>query len=119
MDLGRQVVLIYQVPEVGWHVPKVLAKKMFFNVSDSTTEITTNYKSFLERNKDANALLDSIGNHKNLIRIKPDSIMCDSFVRGRCVATLNGDALYYDDDHLSNEGAKLIVNEIMKSIKMQ
>ena len=42
--------------------------------------------------------------------------MCDSFVSGRCVGTLNGEALYYDDDHLSNAGAKLIVKEILKSI---
>ena len=116
MDLGRKVVLIYQVPEVGWNVPQLMAKKMFFNTSDSTTEITTNYKFYLERNKDSNAVLDSLGNHKNLIRIKPDSILCDSFVSGRCVATLNGVPLYYDDDHLSNEGAKLVVKEILKNI---
>lgn len=116
MDLGRQVILVYQVPEVGWNVPKVLAKNKFFNKNTSENEITTNHKVYLERNKETNDILDGLGIHKNLIRIKPDSIMCDSFISSRCVATFNGDVFYYDDDHLSNAGARLITREILKNI---
>lgn len=63
--------------------------------------------------------LDRIGEHTNLIRIRPDKILCDTFVEDRCVVERNGVRLYYDDNHLSNTGARLVVDEIMKHVEKE
>lgn len=61
--------------------------------------------------------LDSINGEKNIIRIRPDKIMCNTFVKGRCVSYINGDALYFDSNHLSNLGAKNNFRECFSSHK--
>lgn len=109
LNLGKNVVLVYPIPEVGWNVPNYAAKKAMF-YGDSF--VSTSYTRFLERNKDTIATLDAIGEHENLKRVYPERLLCNSFVKNRCIATLNGHSLYYDDDHLSNHGANYIVKEI-------
>lgn len=63
------------------------------------------------------ATLDSIPDRKNLIRVRPDKILCDTLIPGRCVTQIGNEVLYYDDDHLSNKGAQLVIDEAMKFIK--
>ena len=107
--LRKPVFLIYPIPEVGWHVPNTLYKKYMRGESLS---ISTSHERFKSRNYFINEVFDS-ATEGNLVRVKPEEILCDTYVRDRCVATLNGAALYYDDDHLSNAGARLVVDEIM------
>ncbi len=82
----------------------------------NTEDLTTSHRAFTERNKAAYDALDSIGEHPNLVRIKPESMLCDTYVKGRCVVQLKGGPLYSDDNHLSSAGARLIVGEISKHI---
>lgn len=116
LNSNRKVILVYPIPEAGWDVPKYLSKKIMFQIDRGAGDLSTSYAAYKSRNKDAIRALDSIGEHKNLLRIKPDKILCDTFVKDRCVAQLNGVPLYYDDNHLSNAGARLVVDEIMKHI---
>jgi len=118
LRIGKKVVLVYPIPEAGWHVPTYMVKKAVFeHPIENNTDLSTSYDVFKKRNKEIIEALDSIGENKNLVRIRPDKILCDSFVRERCVVQLNGVPLYYDDDHLSNVGAKLIADEILKAIE--
>ena len=82
----------------------------------NTEDLTTSHRAFIERNKAAYDALDRIGEHPNWVRIKPESMLCDSYVKGRCVVQLNGAPLYSDDNHLSRAGARLIAREIAKHI---
>ena len=45
-------------------------------------------------------ILDSIVSEK-IVRIYPEDIFCDSFVRNNCVGSFENDIFYSDDDHLS------------------
>lgn len=117
LNTGRKVVLIYPVPEMGWEVPKVLAKRQFTGKILTTVDGSTLYPVYLKRNKRAIEALDSLGERDNLIRIRPDKLLCNTFISGRCVAHMDGVPLYFDNNHLSNEGAKLIVMEIMNSLR--
>ena len=78
--------------------------------------ITTDSNKFQSRIKYFDDGYDSIGINNNLIRIRADLIFCNSFEKLKCVSQINGIPLYYDDSHLSNDGARLVVNEIMKYI---
>jgi hypothetical protein len=109
-------VLIYQVPEMGWDVQRVLSKHWLLSNAPSDTAGSVSYDRFLERNKEAILALDSINGGKNIIRIRPDKIMCDTFVKERCVSHVNGAALYFDSNHLSNLGAKIILENVLPVI---
>ena len=117
LDSGRRVVLIYPIPEMGWDVPSRLSKIYRVNHSISPPDASTSYSRFLERNKKAYDALDAIGHHQNLIRIKPENILCNTYVKERCIAQLNGVSLYYDNNHLSDAGALLIASQIIEAVQ--
>ncbi len=114
LNSGKRVILVYPVPEVGWNVPIYASKKFLHSTENS---ITTNYETYLQRNATAIKALDSLGMHDNLVRIHPDKTLCNTSAKGRCNAVSNGVPLYYDEDHLSNVGAALLTNEIIKNFR--
>jgi hypothetical protein len=125
LSSGKTVILVYPVPEVGWNVRVMLAKKRLLESRHwdllvpnrlFDPEVSTSYQHYLERNREVIENFDNIGEHPNLVRIRPDKLLCDTYLKGRCVATLNGEPLYNDDDHLSNMGARLVVDEIMRKV---
>ncbi len=111
LDAGKNVYLVYPVPEVGWNVPNEIFKKLKRHQEAS---ITTSEAVYQERSKEVVAAFDSIGKRKNLKRVYPDRILCGGDAQGRCVTELNGDILYFDDDHLTVEGANLLVKRLFK-----
>lgn len=114
---GYKVILIYPIPEMGWLVPQKLGRIYSINNYLAPTDASTSYDVFKNRNARAYEALDSIGLHPKLIRIKPEDLFCNTFISNRCSAHINNSPLYKDDDHLSNEGAKMIVKEIMETLK--
>ena len=61
-------------------------------------------------------ILDSIVSEK-IVRIYPEDIFCDSFVRNNCVGSFENDIFYSDDDHLSLVGANLLAKNIIGNIQ--
>jgi hypothetical protein len=117
LESGRKVILIYPIPEAGWDVPARLARIYKLNGEIRAEDASTSYMRFIERNKDAYIALDSLGDHKNLIRIKPENFLCNTYVENRCITHINGIPLYFDNNHLSNAGAQIINDEIIKFIQ--
>jgi peptidoglycan/LPS O-acetylase OafA/YrhL len=101
LAMGKRVVLVYPIPEVGWDVPRRLAQLMRAHPGRNEP-ITTSYDVFTARSRNAYVALDSIGNPPNLVRVRPAEVFCNSFMAGRCVAAINGIPLYRDDDHVNN-----------------
>ncbi|MFT7562203.1 MAG: peptidoglycan/LPS O-acetylase OafA/YrhL [Flavobacteriales bacterium] len=122
-EYGHKVILVYPTPEVGWHVPKLI-KERLDKVSDlplgrkrkafEEMAITTSYNVYKERNGNSRAILDRITN-TNVSRVYPDKLFC-SEESGRCITHDHEKIFYYDDDHLSFEGGKLVVEEIEAAI---
>ena len=61
-------------------------------------------------------ILDSIKG-KNIYRVFPHKIFCDSLIKHRCVSHNDKKIFYSDDDHLSSKGAEMINSLIMDEIK--
>lgn len=114
LDLGKNIILVYPIPEVGWVVPTYAAKSFRYY---GNGDVSTSYEKYLKRNAKAFTAFDAIGEHMNLKRIYPHKILCDTYIKERCIATLDGHSLYFDDDHLSNFGAQLIVDEIVSKMR--
>jgi len=115
-----KIVLIYPVPEVGWNVSKKLIIRLALNGDGlkgvfESNPLTTSHKVFLERSKNIYKIYKSI-NNQNIIRIYPEKILCNSLIKNRCITHDKSKVFYIDDDHLSYEGAKLIVNKIEKAL---
>ena len=117
LEKGHKVVLIYPIPEVGWHVPKKINsnwKNRFFN-NEYEKDITTSFEVFKKRTKESFDLLDSI-NHTNLSKVYPHKLFCNNPIKDRCITHDNRFIFYADDDHPSKIGAKMINNLILDKI---
>jgi len=118
LDAGKKVTIIYPIPEAGWNVPDYLTQ---YHLSDLGLPLpstaSTSYKVFKSRNRRAIHALDMIKENENLIRIFPESIFCNNDILDRCITHKNNVVFYKDDDHLSNDGARLVVNTIMSQLQ--
>jgi len=92
LALRRKVILVYPVPEVGWDVPRVMARR--YLADGAVSDLSTSMEVFERRNRATIVALDSIGDHPDLTRIRPDAILCDTFVPGRCAASVAGRPIY-------------------------
>ena len=113
LDTGRDVIVIYPVPEVGWNLPQ-LNFKQYLSYGRVPPVVSTPAAAYRSRNAFAEAALDAVGPNARLHIVRPAKLLCDQQLPGRCVAQLAGVPLYFDDNHLSNAGARLVVAEVME-----
>lgn len=111
----HRVIIIYPVPESERDVPKSLTKLVISN-SLEPFSLTTDYNQISQSLSKVNEVFDALGEDPNLVRIKPEELLCNTYTTASCVAQLNGVPLYFDSEHLSNAGARLVVNEILEEI---
>lgn len=117
-SLGHNLILVYPVPEMGWNVSKLIQKKLgkYKLFSKKMEEeykkivISVPYEIYQERTKNAFSALDNVEG-TNVSRVYPDKLFCTST---QCIANDTHHLYYYDDNHLSTHGAKIVVNEITK-----
>jgi peptidoglycan/LPS O-acetylase OafA/YrhL len=114
LSVGKNVYLVYPIPEVGWDVPDQLFKLRVIRQSDAA--VTTSHAGFLQRAAGVLEAFDALGNAPGLLRVRPHAWLCNSAVAGRCATELDGQILYSDDDHPSLAGATLIANEILATV---
>jgi hypothetical protein len=110
LDVGKTVILIYPIPEVGWYVPNHLAKLRMRGQLQG--DVSTSYDVFRPRTMGAVAALDAVGKHSKLHRVYPEKIFCNSRLQGRCMASQDLKAMYNDDNHVSAWGAAMVVQRI-------
>jgi len=110
-QFGRKIYVVYPVPEVGFKPNERLAKNLHFKRNLS---ITHNYDTFLYRNRRVRSMFDKMRNSDGSIMFFDISdFICDKLTR-RCKTVLEtGELLYTDDNHLSDVGSDLIVDDII------
>jgi len=109
-------VLVYPIPEVGWDI---FQKNLRYYDDEGTVlpMISTSQELYKNRNRFVIDVFDQyISNNPNFLAVKPEAIFCSSFVVDKCIAQFSGVPFYYDSDHLSDEGASLVVQNIMRHI---
>jgi hypothetical protein len=119
LELGHKVVLIYPVPEIGYNpvktISNILRKDNNNEYEKNFPILSIDYGIFKKRNDKIFKNLDKI-NHKNLHRIYPHIHFCNTLISERCVVNDKKNLYYWDDDHLSLDGSKLIVNDLIEKI---
>ena len=120
INQGHKLILVYPVPEMGFNVPKQLknnyVKDKFFYTQTQLPILTGSYEVYKKRNKLIFEILDSVQS-QNIYRVYPHKLFCNKQIESRCVANDDENIFYYDDDHLSIQGSKFVVDEIMKELE--
>jgi hypothetical protein len=122
LSKNNKIILIYPIPEVGLDVfneifnsiPKTTLRK---NYLVPKNYITTSYEVYKNRTKSSFELLDSIQG-KNIYRVYPHTLFCDTTIKNRCVTHDEKNIFYADDHHPSIKGSEIINDLIIKEIKM-
>jgi hypothetical protein len=98
---GARVVIIGPVPEIGSAVPETLAKAEWFggvkNIGPSDVE-------FRHRQRHVLTALEAVAHLENTDVIYPSQASCER----DCAVERHGQALYIDDNHLSQVGLELV-----------
>ena len=114
LNKGNKIVLVYPIPEIGWDVPR----KLFINnlMNQPFENVSVSHSVFKNRTKKTYELFDSI-NHKNLHKVYPEKIFCNSFIKERCAVYYDNISYFSDVIHPSPHGAKLMNKLIVDKIK--
>ena len=78
--------------------------------------LTSDYDTYKKKNEVTFAMLNSIQG-PNIYRVYPDKSFCNTLIANKCVVNNNEHLFYFDNSHLSLEGSKYIVNDIIKTIQ--
>jgi hypothetical protein len=116
IDAGKKVIIVYPIPEVGWHVPNTLAGEELFGTTESEP-LSTSYPVFRKRTSRVVEQLDVLAAHPQVLAVKPETFFCDSFIHNRCIAELENKPLYFDDNHLNAFDAKYVAEMIFAEMQ--
>ena len=100
--LGRQVVLVGPVPEVGWNVPQALAMQSHTGIQRT---IRPTREAFHDRQAFVIETMATLGPAYGATIVLPHESLCSE---EPCRIESGGRPLYRDDDHLSQFGARAI-----------
>ncbi len=107
-EMGKQVVIVLPVPEVGYDVPRTLTLRAMRGLEpDSFTRPRSMYD---ERNGEFVAAARRIAADEDAMLVDPTRQLCNA---DNCATARGNVALYTDDDHLSWAGAKLLADAIV------
>lgn len=120
-DKGNKIIIIYPIPAAGWDIPSKISQ-LIFRKTDAEVRtilskkmITTSYQDYLKNTKSSFDLLDGI-QHKNITRIYPHKLFCNTTITDRCVTHDQNNSFYRDDQHLSTTGRNMLFELIMKKM---
>jgi lysophospholipase L1-like esterase len=118
---GVNPILITQVPEVGWSPPLQLMKfHMLSGVSKPVPPsfYSTSFDVYQKRNETVRRTLNALSSDLDTPIISPSMYFCNlPNALGRCIVHLDGEPLYFDDDHLSLKGAELLADHLLEKLK--
>jgi hypothetical protein len=99
----RQVYVVATVPEIGYRVPEALAQAYRL---PRPLDIRPTLEEYRERQSEVAALLLDAGTRHDFTMLDPTPLLCAT---GRCQVEQGGRPMYFDEHHLSNSGAQLLV----------
>ena len=84
-------------------VPKTLAKNLV--LGNGNYDLSIDYSLYLQRNDRVRNIINEVATMNDIQVLDPIPYLCDN---RRCIAQLEGRPIYYDGDHLSEYGNKLL-----------
>jgi peptidoglycan/LPS O-acetylase OafA/YrhL len=111
LSKAEKLYFVYPIPEIGWDIARL--NHIHFKKNGKYLEnISIPYSEYINRNEFVINIFEDYKDNIKFFRIKPENELCNSFINNSCTAQFKTVPLYYDDDHLSDEGAKLVLKNI-------
>ncbi|WP_417515006.1 acyltransferase family protein [Marinobacter sp.] len=109
LESGLNVVIVDSLPEPGFDVANVLARRALIGQQsiDTFADIDLPFQSL-------KALKDIKSPNLSLVRL--NSTLCSD---GHCPIWENGEIRYFDGDHLAKAGAQILIDDIDKAIALE
>ena len=116
----NKVILVYPIPSIDFDIIKTvmnLVPKDSFKATDylNKNKLTTKYEYYLDQNKKVLSFFDNL-EHKNLYKIYPHKIFCDTNIEKVCFAHEGKNIFYSDRQHLSFIGAEKLAEKVFDLI---
>lgn len=105
---NNPVYMFRPVPELIKHVPKTMGRSLLYIGEPVRVSVTREY--YEDRNMLANKLIDELELHCGIMPLEVADSFCDS---DYCYGDIDGQPVYFDDDHLNTKGAMLILDTFM------
>jgi peptidoglycan/LPS O-acetylase OafA/YrhL len=100
---GKKVVIVASIPEIGWPVPAILARRALAENADG---VDPDVGTYLNRQRFVLNAFTSLRQRYGANVLYPHTVLCRS---GACAVALNGVPLYRDEHHLSVKGARQLL----------
>ena len=100
---NRPVYMVRPIPEMGIHVPKTMARNLMLGRTD--VDISISLDQYHQRHAVIWAAQDEAAQQCGAKILNPLPYLCHD---GRCWSSKESRPIYYDDDHLSEFGNKLL-----------
>ena len=105
ISMGKKVVLVKPIPEVGYDVPAAQYRAIIAD-RDVNSLVAPSIEDYYRRNEEVFAAFSEVQYNYPVSIVDPTSLLCnEEFCR---VTRDDGVALYRDEDHLSTSGAKYV-----------
>jgi hypothetical protein len=114
LKAGQRVVLVHGMPEPGCDVPSRLARRALFGEKEPALfSIPHAVVAARSKKVDTQLAVES----SNLLHVYPESLFCNEAAgTGRCLAETDEGPLYFDNNHPSLVGAKVIADAVVASL---
>lgn len=109
--MKKNVIVVYPIPETGYNIPTTLARMV--DQGRRPEDFTRPADYYRSRHRDTFAMLDGLPYGAHLKAFHPEKDICKG---KRCMVYARGEVLYWDDDHLSIEGAKFLARSLEKTL---
>ena len=111
VENSSKLILIDPIPELGYFPLEPYLYKQY----DIKDEITYDVEYWNHYSMEVNDMFDKLISSK-ISRVRTKEIFCNNFFPNKCTSSFDGIFFYYDDDHLTKDGAKLVVDEVLAYI---
>ncbi|MBD1141539.1 acyltransferase [Pelagibacterales bacterium SAG-MED32] len=118
LDLGKNVILVYPIPEVGIDVQNFITREKHLNNKD-IINYSTNFDAHKKYRDNTHKEFNLLEKNESLLNIYPEDIFCNTYIPNRCAAQLDTLPIYFDENHLNKIGGFILAENIYKNMKLR
>ena len=111
--LDKKIFVVLPTPEMGWEIPNNLARILHLKNKIDKNTLSISKNLFIKENKQVYDFFDNMKKKYDIKLIDPNKVFCNST---RCISHINEIPLYFDDDHLSKFGSKVLSEYILSKL---
>lgn len=106
------IYIVQPTPEMRRNIPKAIAKS--YLLKNEFTDFSIDESLYLQRNTKIRNLLNKVAYANDSIVLDPAKILCNG---NKCIAQIQNRPIYFDGDHLSEFGNKLLAPMFLTIVK--